>query len=350
MFNVTQRPFGQSPDGSEISQYEVGNGTTTVTLMDFGATLMSVRTPDQHGNVDNIVLSHSSPEAWFQNVPCFGGTCGRFANRIANAKFAIDGTEFLLSKNHGDHQLHGGVRGFHKRVWRGTPLQDDTAAGVRFQYVSADGEEGYPGELTVQVEFRLSDNNELTLEYSAATTAPTAINLTNHAYWNLRGTDSGGSSVEDTELQLFCDHYLPVDDSVIPTGQLAPVADTVMDFRDAHPIGQHLHDVPGGGYDHCYVIRGTRGTLRRAAVASDPVSGRVLEVETTETGVQLYTGNFLSGDDSTGGFSRHQAFCLETQTFPDAPNQPAFAPLGILRPGETYRQTTVHRFRTGDLS
>jgi len=342
MPQVEISPFATLPSGEEVKTIVVSNATITLKLMDFGATLMSVEVPDRSGKTDNVVLSHNSAEAWLNNAPCFGGVCGRFGNRIARGRFTIDGTKYQLATNNGPNHLHGGIAGFHKRLWSAEP----TADGVRFTYVSADGEEGYPGELTATVTYSLPEDNELRMQYSAKTTKTTPINLTNHAYWNLRGTSSSGVSVADQELQLFCDKYLPVDETVIPTGEFADVAGTVMDFTSQHPIGDKLNEVEGGGYDHCYVINGERGTLRPAASAFDPVSGRVMEVSTTEPGVQLYTGNFLAGSDETGGFSKHQAFCLETQTFPNAPNEPNFSPLGILNPGEEYTQTTIHCFST----
>lgn len=344
MASVKQQTFGQTPDGESVEQFIVSNGTIEIALMDFGATLMSCMVPDKNGHPDNVTLGHNSVEAWLANAPCFGGICGRFGNRIAKGQFTIDGVDYQLATNNGPNHLHGGIAGFHKRLWKGEPFEDENSCGVAFAYLSNDGEEGYPGELSVIVEYSLNNDNELVINYEAETTKTTPVNLTNHAYWNLRGVGTGGVSVAEQELQLFCDQFLPVDETVIPTGEFRAVKDTVMDFTGSHPIGDKLNDVEGGGYDHCYVINGERGTLRPAAVAYDPVSGRVMEVHTTEPGVQLYTGNFLAGDDSTGGFSKHQAFCLETQTFPNAPNEPAFAPLGVLKPGEKYKQTTVHRF------
>ncbi len=344
--SVKQRALGKTQGGDEVVQYVVENGNLRISLMDFGATLMECSVPDRDGKADNVTLSHNSVEAWLANAPCFGGICGRFGNRIARGQFSIDGADYQLATNNGPNHLHGGEVGFHKRLWNGEPFEDDGVSGVCFAYLSVDGEEGYPGELSVMVEYSLNSENELVITYEATTTKTTPINLTNHAYWNLRGTTAGGTSVADQELRLFCDQYLPVDDTVIPTGEFADVKGTVMDFTSAHAIGENLADVEGGGYDHCYVINGERGKLRPAAVVFDPVSGRMMEVSTTEPGVQLYTGNFLAGNDETGGFSKHQAVCLEAQTFPNAPNEPNFAPLGILKPGETYTQTTVHRFST----
>ena len=238
-----------TPSGGEVRKYHVSNDTVSLTVMDFGATLMSVRAPDRDGNADCITLTHNSNAAWLANAPCFGGICGRFGNRIARGKFTIDGTEYQLATNNGPNHLHGGIAGFHKRLWSGEPFEADGISGVRFTYVSADGEEGYPGELTATIEYSLNASNEMKMEYKATTTKTTPINLTNHAYWNLRGTSNGGVSVADQELQLFCDQYLPVDDTVIPTGEFAAVSGTVMDFTSQHPIGDMLNDVEGGGYD-----------------------------------------------------------------------------------------------------
>jgi aldose 1-epimerase len=344
--SIRQELFTKTEDGQDVTKFTIELGDLRLVLMDFGATLMECHVPDRDGQTDNIVLSHNSADAWLKNAPCFGGTCGRFGNRIAKGQFNIDGVNYQLAVNNGPNHLHGGEVGFHRRLWTGEPFEDEDSCGVCFAYLSVDGEEGYPGDLEVTVEYSLNKDGELVITYEATTTKSTPINLTNHAYWNLRGTAAGGVSVADQHLRLFCDQYLPVDETTIPTGQFASVKDTVMDFTSPHAIGDKLNDVEGGGYDHCYVINGERGKLRTAATAFDPQSGRIMEVATTEPGVQLYTGNFLPGNDDSGGFEKHQAFCLETQTFPNAPNEPNFAPLGVLHPTERYTQTTVHRFST----
>ncbi|MFK7817078.1 MAG: aldose epimerase family protein [Planctomycetaceae bacterium] len=341
---VQQEAFTKTDDGQDVSKFTIEQGDLRLVVMDFGATLMECHAPDRDGQSDNIVLSHNSPEAWLRNAPCFGGICGRFANRIAKGQFSLNAVDYQLATNNGPNHLHGGEVGFHRRLWTAEPFEDADACGVCFAYLAVDGEEGYPGDVEVTVEYSLNNDNELVITYEASTTKATPINLTNHAYWNLRGLSGGGVSVEDQHLRLFCDQYLPVDETAIPTGEFASVKDTVMDFTSAHAIGEMLHDVEGRGYDHCFVINGERGKLRAAATAFDPQSGRIMEVATTEPGVQFYTGNFLLGDDNSSGFSKHQAFCLEAQTFPNAPNEPNFAPLGILNPGEQYAQTTVHRF------
>ena len=277
------------------------------------------------------------------NGPYFGGVCGRYANRIKHGKFSLDGTEYQLATNNGDHHLHGGKEHFMRKLWKAEPFQADKVAGVKMTYVSPDNEENFPGTLTSVVTYTLNDNNELTIEYAATTDKPTILNLTNHAYWNLAGANGG--LVLDHDLTLFCDKYLPVDESSIPTGELAPVAGTCMDFLKAEKIGARIDQTVngGGGYDHCFVVNGKIGELRPTAKIVDPKSGRVMEIATTEPGVQFYTGNHLKGTPETGNAPKHGAFCLETQHFPDSPNHPDF-PTTRLNPGETYTQKTVHKF------
>jgi len=251
--------------------------------------------------------------------------------------------EYQLATNNGQHHLHGGKEGFNKKVWQHERVEGDKAVGVKFTYVSPDGEERYPGTLTTVVTYSLNDDNELRIDYEATTDKPTVLNVTNHAYWNLAG--AGNGTVHNHELTLMCDRYLPVDEGSIPTGDLADVSGTAMDFLQPHKIGERIEQTVNGngGYDHCYVVNGSFGTLRPAAKIVDPSSGRVMEISTTEPGVQLYTGNHLKGTPDTGNAIKHGAFCLETQHFPDSPNHRDY-PTTTLRPGETYRQTTVHKF------
>lgn len=342
MLTVQKEPFGTTPDGAEITQYTVQNGTgMQVSLIDFGATVVNVDVPDRDGKLTNVNLRHPDLETYLVNAPYFGGICGRYSNRIANGKFSLDGAEYTLATNTGTDHLHGGKVGFNRKVWKSEPEQTADAASVRFTYTSPDGEEGYPGALTVVVVYSLNRQNELTIDYTATTDKATVLNLTNHCYWNL----AGEGTILDHELTLMCDKYLPVDERAIPTGELAPVARTCMDFTTPHKIGERI-DQPvngNGGYDHCYVVNGAAGTLRPAAKIVEPISGRVLEISTTEPGIQLYTGNFLDGSSATGNAPKHGAFCLEAQHLPDSPNRPEF-PSTRLNPGETYRQTTVHKF------
>jgi aldose 1-epimerase len=345
MLTVQREPFGQTEDGSEISSFHLRNRHgMKVSLINRGGILTSVEVPDRDGKFANVTLNFDSPQAYLINGPYFGGICGRYGNRIANGKFSIDGTEYQVATNNGQHALHGGIEHFMKKLWKAEPFQNDKAAGVKLTYTSPDGEEGYPGTLKTAVTYSLNDNNELTIDYEATVEEkPTVLNLTNHAYWNLAGAGSG--TILDHDLTLFCDKYLPVDEGSIPSGELAPVAGTCMDFTKPEKIGARI-DQPvngAGGYDHCYVVSGKPGELRPTAKIVEPKSGRVMEISTTEPGVQLYTGNHLKGTPDTGNAVKHGAFCLETQHFPDSPNHPDF-PTTRLNPGETYRQTTVHKF------
>ncbi len=339
-------PIGASPDGQELEQYLLSNASgMRVTIINWGATLTSVVVPDRDGNFNNVTLAFPTPEGYFAGGPYFGAICGRYANRIAGGRFTLDGQEYQLAKNNGPNHLHGGIRGFDKAVWRGEVFEADGGSGVKLTYLSRDGEEGYPGNLTVTVTYTLSDKNELRIDYVAQTDKPTPINLTNHAYWNLGGAEHPTQDILGHELQLWAGRYLPVDETLIPTGELADVKGTPMDFTVPTAIGKRISEV-GDGYDHCYVIDDWAGdgeTLRMAARVRDPRSGRVLEVFTTEPGVQLYTGNFLDGTEASGGYAKHHGFCLECQHFPDSPNQAKF-PNTILRPGELYTQTTIYRF------
>ena len=343
MLTVQREPFGQTENGDEISSFSLRNRNgMVVSLINRGGILTSVQVPDREGKLANVTLHFDAPADYLVNGPYFGGICGRYANRIANGKFAIDGTEYSVATNNGAHHLHGGLDHFMKKLWKADTFQNDKAVGVKLSYTSPDGEEGYPGTLKTVVKYSLNDNNELTIDYEASVSGkPTVLNLTNHAYWNL----AGSGTVLDHQLTLFCDKYLPVDEGSIPTGELAAVQGTCMDFTKPEKIGARI-DQPvngGGGYDHCYVVNGKAGELRPTAKIVEPISGRVMEISTTEPGVQLYTGNHLTGTAETGNAPKHGAFCLETQHFPDSPNHPDF-PTTRLNPGETYRQTTVHKF------
>lgn len=344
MLTVQNEPFGQTEAGDEVIQYSLRNRSgMKVGLINFGAIITSVEVPDRDGKLANVVLNFPDIAGYQENNPYFGGACGRFANRIAKGKFSLDGTEYSLFLNNGTNTLHGGKVGFMKKVWKAAPFQNDDATGVKFTYTSPDGEEGYPGELKSVITYTLTDASELKIEYVATTDKPTVLNLTNHAYWNLAGAGSG--LIVDHELTLSCSQFLPVDETGIPSGELAAVAGTCMDFLKPEKIGTRITEpVNGaGGYDHCYVVDGTAGELRPAAKIVEPTSGRVMEISTTEPGIQFYTGNFLEGTPATGNALKHGAFCLETQHFPDSPNRPEF-PTTRLNPGETYRHTTAHKF------
>lgn len=342
---VTKTPFGKTSAGREIDLYTCVNQQGLVLkLTNYGAIVVAMETPDKAGKLANITLGFDNLAGYEQRHPYFGSTVGRYCNRIALGKFTLDGQEYTLAANNGPNHLHGGEVGFDKVVWEASPVESADEVGVAFRYTSPDGEEGYPGALQVVARYTLNNQNELRVDFEATTDKATVLNLTNHCYWNLAG--AGAGSIQGHELQLSADHYLAVDETLIPTGELAEVAGTPLDFRDAKPIGRDLAQIKADpvGYDHCFVVRGEAGSMRLAARVVDPASGRVMEIETTQPGIQFYTGNFLDGSEGNGGFKQYEAFCLETQHYPDSPNHPEF-PTTVLRPGETFRQSTIHRFR-----
>jgi aldose 1-epimerase len=338
--------FGRTQSGESVIIYTLTNRAgLKARLTTWGAGLVEMHVPDREGKLADVTLGFDSLEGYLGAHPHFGVTTGRYANRIARGKFALDGVEYSLGMNNGTNHLHGGVTGFHHRLWQGERLGTENA--VRFTYTSADGEEGYPGALTIAVVYTLTENNELRIDYQAVTDKPTVLNLTNHAYWNLAGADAG--SVLDHELRLNAGGFVAVDDEAIPTGEVAPVADGPMDFRTAKTLAKDFGQMTGepGGYDHTFVIDQPQAdAMTLAAEVYEPRSGRVLTISTTEPGIQLYTGNYLNGSViGKGGkaYAKNDGFCLETQHFPDSPNQPQFHST-VLRPGETFRSTTVHRF------
>jgi aldose 1-epimerase len=318
-------------------------------IMTYGASIVSLKTPDRNGHLQNIVLGFDTLDPYLAGVPYYGATAGRYANRIAHARFELDGTTYSLNANDGPNSLHGGSRGFDKRVWNA----DGNASRNRLKltYVSAAGEEGFPGQLTAHVTYRLRDDDTLSIEYEATSTAPTPVNLANHAYFNLSGDPA--RSILGHTLTINADKFTPVDGTLIPTGELRAVAGTPFDFRVEAVIGSRIETDDaqlniGHGYDHNWVLNAEHGTaLRFAARLADPASGRVLEVLTTQPGLQFYSGNFMNGKPAGQGsvYNYRTGLCLETQHFPDSPNEPAF-PNTILRPGETYAQKTVLHFRT----
>jgi len=336
--------FGTTPDGQEVSLFTIRNTQgSVVKLTDYGAIVVAVEVADRAGQRENITLGFDHLPGYLQRHPYFGATVGRFCNRIAKGKFTLDDTPYKLATNDGPNHLHGGKKGFDRYVWEAEEVEYQSGLGVKFSRVSQDGEEGYPGDLEVSVVYQLTNDNELKVEFTAKTDKATPLNLTNHSYWNLAGAGSG--TILDHELMVAADKYLPVDDSLIPTGQLASVTGTPLDFTTAKKIGQDIAKIGGdpGGYDHCFALRSQDGSLALAARVHDPTTGRVMEVWTTQPGIQFYTGNFLDGATENGGFPKNYAFCLETQHYPDSPNQPNF-PTSVLRPGETFKQTTVHKF------
>ena len=340
--------FGNTKDGTPVKAYTItGADGVVVKLISRGAALAEWHVPDKNGRVADIVFGFDDLEGYESPANgYFGTTTGRVANRIAGGKFMIDGKEYTLAKNDGPNTLHGGVkRSLDKVVWEGKPFENDQGQGVVFTYTSPDGEEGFPGNLAIKVTYTLSDENELRIDYEATTDKATPVNLTNHAYFNLSG--AGAPTILDHELMLAADHYTPIDETLIPTGEIAPVAGTPFDFREFHTIGERvdqLNDKPGKGYDHNFVLNNQDGDLALAAKVREPKSGRVLSVFTTEPGVQFYGGNFLDGAVGKDGkkYNYRSGFCLETQHYPNSINEPKF-PSIVLRPGETYTHTCVYQ-------
>ena len=335
--------FGTTADGRDVTQFTLINSHGhTAAVMNWGASLLDVNVPDREGILANVNLSFDSLEGYLRRHPYFGSTVGRFCNRIGEGTFTIDGTEHQVTRNQGKHHIHGGEVNFSRQWWSAESYQAEDAVGVRFSLTSPDGEEGFPGTLQATVDYRWNDANELTITFTATTDAATHVNLTNHSYWNLGGAGSG--TALEHAASIDADEYLDVDTDLIPTGKLNSVAGTPLDFRTPTSLGARIDQLPATkGYDHCFVIRGEPGSLRSAARVVDPNSGRVLEIETTQPGVQLYTANHLPGNENSAGHGGHEAFCLETQHYPNAPNRPSF-PSTLLRPGETLQETTVHRF------
>lgn len=343
--SIEKSPFGKTADGVAVDLYTLTNANGLVLKMtNFGATVVALETPDRDGRMANVNLGFTSLDGFLGPHPYFGATVGRFCNRIAGGKFTLDGKQYTLATNDGDrHHLHGGKVGFNKVVWNAEPFQQETGLGIKFTYLSRDGEEGYPGNVRVMAVYTLTNGNELVVEFTARTDAPTPVNLTNHCYWNLAGAGSG--TIRNHVLMVAADKYLPVDAVLIPTGQVADVAGTPLDFTKPERIGARLDQIQADpvGYDHCFVLRGPAGKMQLAAKVKDPASGRVLEIHTTQPALQFYSGNFLDGKPANNNYNQYDGFCLETQHYPDSPNHAHF-PNTILRPGETFSQKTVHRF------
>jgi aldose 1-epimerase len=334
---ASESVIGTTPDGKKIRQFILSNSRgMRVKAISLGATLTEVAVPDRGGTAANVILAHAPLERYTRNSEFFGCIVGRFANRIAGGRFSLEGKEYSLARNNGANHLHGGVRGFDKAGWKGKIFTRKEAAGIRWTLTSPDGEEGYPGTLKVTADYVLTEDNTLSFEYWALTDRPTPVNLTNHSYWNLGGAGSG--TILAQEIAFKCPFYLPVDEGLIPTGEILKTAGTPFDFAAARSIGRDIGGVPGG-YDHCLVIAKPAGSLGLAATARDPASGRTMQVWTTKPGVQFYTANFLEGNP----YPRHAGFCLETQMFPDSVNRGHF-PTCILRPGQGYHHLTVHEF------
>lgn len=349
---VSVETWGATPDGENVLLYTLeGDSGVKARVMSYGAILVALETPDRAGKLADIVLGFDSFDGYLGEHPYFGAVVGRYGNRIANGRFELDGRIYTLAVNDGPNALHGGVVGFDKQVWASKSFEGAGGVGVELTLLSPDGQEGYPGALALTVRYTLTPADSLRIDYTATTDAPTVLNVTNHAYFNLSG-DGGRTPILDHRLELSADHFTPVDATLIPTGELRPVEGTPFDFRTPTAIGERIDAAEdqirkGGGYDHNYVLRRhTKTDLERAVRVVSPASGRVLEVWTTEPGVQFYTGNFLDGSVTGKGgvaYPRRAAFCFETQHYPDSPNQPTF-PSTALRPGEVHRSTTEFRF------
>jgi aldose 1-epimerase len=341
---VTKEPFGRTADGTPVDLYQLSDGKIEVRIMTYGGIVVSLRAPDRAGKLDDVVLGYDSADLYTAKTPYFGAIVGRYANRIAHGTFQLDGKTYTIPKNDGNNTLHGGIRGFDKVIWAAKQIK----SGVELTYVSKDGEEGFPGTLTVTVRYTLN-GGALRIEYSATTDKDTVLNLTNHSYFNLAGHGQG--DVLRHVVKIDASRFTPVDSTLIPTGELRPVQGTPFDFRTPHPIGERieaddaqLHE--GKGYDHNFVLDHPEGQLGEAAEVYEPTTGRILKVLTTEPGVQLYTGNFLDGS-ITGKegrvYRRRFAFCLETQHFPDSPNHPSF-PTTELKTGQKFHSVSIFQF------
>ena len=347
---IATASFGKLNDSTEATLYTLANEAgMTVTISDFGGTIVSWTAPDKDGKYEDITLGCDSLSGYTKGVPYFGALIGRYGNRIAQGKFTLDGKAYTLAINNTPNALHGGLKGFDKVMWKATPI-DGAEPALKLTYTAKDGEEGYPGNLSVEVLYTLTKDNSLKIDYKATTDKATVVNLTNHAYFNLAGAGKG--DILGHEVVLNADKFLPVNKGLIPTGELKAVAGTPFDFTKSAVIGSRINDTTdvqikyGLGYDHCWVLSDSSKTLKTAAIVTEPTSGRVMEVLTTEPAIQFYTGNFLDGTITGKGgaiYKHRYGFCLETQHYPDSPNQKAF-PTTVLRPGQTYATTTVYKF------
>jgi aldose 1-epimerase len=342
--NLQRLGFGETQDGRPVYLYILTNRQGMVAkVMTYGAIVTELHVSDRKGRLGDVVLGFDDFAGYLRGHPYFGAVIGRVANRVSRGKFKLDGVEYALATNDGLNHLHGGLKGFDKVLWQAEPARTSNGSGVKFSYLSHNGEEGYPGNLSVTVTYVLTEDNELRIEYVASSDKATPVNLTNHSYFNLAGAENG--SILQHELSLAADHFTAVNDESIPTGEIRPVNDTPLDFRKSRSIGAHIRELPGG-YDHNFVLNRSGKGLTSAAYVYEPATGRSMEILTTEPGMQFYSGNFLDGSikgKKGVAYGKHQGFCLETQHFPDSVNHPNF-PTTILRPGETYTQITIHRF------
>ncbi|MFE0960507.1 aldose epimerase family protein [Streptomyces fungicidicus] len=342
--------FGRLADGTKVHSWSLANGGTRMKVLSYGGVVQSLEIPDRRGRYANVSLGFDTVEEYVASSPYFGALIGRYGNRVGKGRFTLDGTPYQLSVNDGENSLHGGAQGFDKRVWDVEPFTRGSDVGLCLYYTSVDGEMGYPGTLRTKVTYTLTRNGDWRVDYEATTDRATVVNLTSHVYWNLAGEGSG--SVYDHELSIAASRYTPVDPGLIPTGELARVAATPFDFRRAKPVGRdirtaHQQVLYGQGFDHNWVLdKGVTSRPEQVALLRDPSSGRTLRIATNEPGLQFYSGNFLDGTlVGSGGrvYRQGDGLCLETQHFPDSPNRPSF-PSTVLRPGQTYRTTTVHSF------
>jgi len=347
---VTKQPFGKTSAGEDVDLYTLRNTRgAEATITNYGAIVVSLKVPDRNGKFDDVVLGFSDFNGYLKNDPYFGAIVGRYGNRIAKGRFTLNGVEYKLAVNNGENHLHGGIKGFDKVVWTGREMKSKAGPAVVLTYLSKDGEEGYPGNLNVRVVYTLTNTNELKIDYSATTDKDTVTNITHHSYFNLAG--EGNGDILNHLVTINANRFVPTDAGSIPTGELKRVAGTPFDFLKATAIGARIDQDDeqlkfGRGYDHTWVINGRPGTMRLAATAYEATSGRVMQVWTTEPGMQFYTGNFLDGTltgKSGKIYPRRSGFCFETQHYPDSPNQPSF-PTTTLRKGAVYKSTTVYRF------
>ena len=348
--SMGKESFGNAPDGTPAYLYTLKNSHgMEARITTFGGIVTSLKVPDRNGKLDDVVLGFDSPGDYVKHHDYFGALIGRYGNRIAKGKFTLDGKDYTLATNNGQNHLHGGKFGFDQKVWEADEAESEPGRALVLKYVSKDGEEGYPGTLSVKVRYAVTDSNELRIEYSAITDKPTIVNLTQHSYFNLAG--QGNGDILGHELTIVADRFTPVDSTLIPTGDVRPVEGTPMDFRIPVAIGSRINQkdqqlIYAGGYDHNWVLNRKDSTLALAASLHDPTSGRVMDVWTTEPGLQFYSGNFLNGSAvGKGGktYNYRNGLCLETQHYPDSPNEPAF-PSVVLRPGDHYQTTTLYRF------
>ena len=348
--SMSNKPFGTTPSGEAVQLYTLRNAKgMQVEITNYGGRVVSLLAPDRSGRFADVVLGVDSPEGYLGDNPYFGALIGRYGNRIAKGRFRLNGVEYKLAVNNGANALHGGVKGFDRVVWQPREAQSPDGPSLELKYTSKDGEEGYPGNLTVTVSYTLTADNGLRIDYHATTDKDTVVNLTNHSYFNLAGQGEG--TILDHVVQIYADRFTPVDAGLIPTGELKSVEGTPFDFRQPATIGSRIGNKDqqleyGLGYDHNWVLNHKTGSFDVVARVGEPVSGRVMEVLTTEPGLQFYTGNFLDGTiRGKGGkvYPKRAAFCMETQHFPDSPNQPKFPPV-VLKPGETLQSSTEYRF------